>query len=113
MTRRALFILPAFALAGNAGTAWTKLWIEPTRIVLRSGEKLEYRVMGLHGMYSRQADLTRSPYLVMFSSDLSIVTIDKGDAMFEARAPGHAELRFYFGRLKCVAQVDVIDREVP
>ena len=106
MLRRTVLVLMVIALTGDAGTNWTKLWLEPNPVKLRAGETLAYKVMGIHGP-SLKTELTRSPYLTMASSDRSIFQIDRGEAVLKGEAPGHAELRLSFSELKSVVQVDV------
>ena len=82
--------------AALAGINWKSVWIEPRMpVVLTVGEAKPFTVMGRNGM-EVTSDLTRSPYLVISSSDPEILAIDRERGTFMGKKPGHAEIRVVF-----------------
>ena len=94
-----------------AGINWKAVWLEPpTPVILTVGETKPYTVMGLNGA-DVKADLTKSPYLIMKSSDLDIVQIDRKNALFVGKKPGQAEIRISFSEATSIAKVFVKERK--
>lgn len=93
---RLAWISVLFSSAAVAGINWTAVWIEPRMpVVLTAGEAKAYQVMGRNGM-EMTADLTRSPYLAITSSDPETLAIDTESGTFVGKKPGHAEIRIFF-----------------
>jgi hypothetical protein len=63
--------------------------------VLTVGEAKPYTVMGLNGADAK-ADLTKSPYLKIASSDAGILEIDPETGTFVGKRPGHVHIRISF-----------------
>jgi hypothetical protein len=92
-----------------AGINWKAVWLEPrTPVVLKVGEKQRYTVMGLNGG-DVKADLTRSFYLTIRSSDPDVLEIDGEDAVFIGKKTGHAEIRISFSEATAIVQAFVKD----
>ena len=93
---RLAWISVLFSSAALAGINWTAVWIEPRMpVVLTVGEAKAYQVMGRNGMETT-ADLTRSPYLAIISSDPETLAIDRESGTFVGKKPGHTEIRIFF-----------------
>lgn len=103
---------PAFALALLFGTCfaginWKAVWLEPrTPILLSVGETQPYKIMGLNGADVR-AELTKSQYLKITSSDPGIVEIDQKNAAVIGKRPGHVEIRISFSEATSIVQAFV------
>ena len=94
-----------------AGIDWKAVWFEPaTPVTLAVGETQAYTVMGLNGA-DVKANLTRSPYLKITSSDPDVVEVDRKNAVFVAKKPGKAEIRISFSEATNTAQVFVKERK--
>jgi len=63
--------------------------------------------MGLNGM-NTTADLTRSQWLTIVSSDPTILEIDKEKAQFIGKAPGHVEIRISFSEATSIVKATVV-----
>jgi len=65
-----------------AGIDWSAVWLAPrTPMVMNIGETRPYPVMGLNGA-NVEADLIRSPYLKIASSEPDVVEIDPKQSVF-------------------------------
>ncbi len=86
-----------FSGVAVAGINWKSVWLEPrTPVVLITvGETKPFTVMGLNGA-DVKADLTKSQYLKITSSDTSILEIDQASGTFIGRKPGHVDIRISF-----------------
>ena len=90
-----------------AGINWKAVWLEPRMpIILTVGETQPYTVMGLNGM-DVKADLTKSPYLTIHSSDSDVLEIDRKNAVFVGKKPGHVEIRIAFSEATAIVQAFV------
>ncbi|HEY1342343.1 MAG TPA: hypothetical protein VGF59_32775, partial [Bryobacteraceae bacterium] len=71
-----------------AGINWKHIWVEPRTmpIVLLAGETKAYTVMGIDGVDAK-AELTRSPYLKITSSDRDILDLDPTRGVFIGKKP--------------------------
>ena len=93
--------------AAVAGINWISIWLEPNApVVLTVGENQTYAVWGLNGADVR-SNLTKSPYLKMSSSNPDVVEIDRRDATFIGKKPGHSVIRFSFSEASNAAQAVV------
>ena len=105
--QRLASVTALFASAAIGGINWTAVWLEPrTEVSLAVGQKKPYTVMGLNGA-DVKAELTKSPYLKIVSSDPEVLEIDKGNSTFIGKKPGHVEIRFSFSEARAVAQAVV------
>jgi hypothetical protein len=89
-----------------AGINWTAVWLEPRTplLTLTVGEWKAYTVMGMNGD-NVKADLTRARDLKITSSDTKVLDVDKNLAMFNAKAPGKAEVSIAFSGVRETVQV--------
>jgi hypothetical protein len=95
-----------------AGINWKAVWLEPyNAVILTVGDTQPYTVMGLNGA-DVKADLTNSPYLIMKSSDLDIVQIDRKNAVFVGKKPGQAEIRISFSEATAIVHAFVREQKV-
>jgi len=80
-----------------AGINWKSVWLEPRIpvVLITVGETKPFTVMGLNGA-DVKADLTKSQYLKITSSDTSILEIDPANGAFIGRKPGHVDIRISF-----------------
>jgi len=93
---RIAWISLLFSGTAIAGINWKSVWLEPsTVVVLTAGEAKPYTVMGRDGA-DVKADLTKSPYLKMTSSDTEILEIDRETGTFVGKKPGHVDIRISF-----------------
>lgn len=94
-----------------AGINWKAVWLEPrSPVILSVGETQPYTVMGLNGADVR-ADLTRSQYLKITSSDPGVVEVDQKNAVVIGKKPGQAEIRISFSEATSVVQAFVKERK--
>jgi hypothetical protein len=85
-----------FSGVAAAGINWKSVWLEPRgTVVVTAGETKPYTVMGLNGA-DVKADLTKSPYLTITSSDSSVLEIDAGRGILIGKKPGHVDIRISF-----------------
>jgi hypothetical protein len=79
-----------------AGINWKAVWLEPrTPVVLTVGETKPYTVMGLNGA-DVKADLTKSQYLKITSSDPDVLFIDQEKGVFVGKQQGHVDIHISF-----------------
>jgi hypothetical protein len=109
--RRLLYLFGSIAVLfigmAVAGINWKAVWLEPkTPVVLTVGESQPYTVMGLDGMETT-ANLTKSSYLKITSSDPGTLEVDRINAMFVGRKPGKAEIRISFSEATANVQAVV------
>ena len=106
-----LLAFMAIVLAGaiSAGINWKAVWLDApyNPVHLKVGESCPYTVMGLNGMDAK-ADLTRSPYLTIVSSDPSVLEIDRQETRFVGKAPGKLEIRISFSEATSIVQGAVV-----
>ena len=69
-----------------------------------------YTVMGLNGA-DVKADLTKSPYLTITSSNPEIVEVDRKNAVFVGKKTGHVEIRISFSEATSIVQAFVKERK--
>jgi len=109
---RLFAILAALSLmsAAFAGINWKAVWLDApyNPVHLKIGESRPYIVMGLSGMDTK-ADLTHSQYLTVISSDPTILEVDKENARFIGKAPGHVEIRISFSEATSIVKANVVD----
>ena len=99
MLLRLAWISVLFSGCSIAGITWTSIWLEPRKpVVLTVGESKPYTVMG-RNFDGLKADLTKSPYLEITSSDPGIVEVDPASGAFVGKKAGHAEITISFGDL--------------
>ena len=104
---RLAWILPLFIGVAVAGINWKAVWLEPRMpVILTAGETKPYTVMGLNGA-DIKADLTKSPYLKIMSSDSGVLEIDQKNAAFVGKKPGHVEIRISFSEATAIVQATV------
>ena len=92
-----------FASVAVGGINWKSVWLEapnnPTvrvyDLVVRVGETKPFKVMGLDGA-DNKAELTKSPYLKITSSDPDILGIDTNNFAFVGKKSGRVEVRISF-----------------
>ena len=91
----------SFMTTTFAGINWKAVWLDTpyNPVHLKVGESRPYTVMGLSGMETK-ADLTHSQYLTVVSSDPTILEVDKENAQFIGKAPGHVEIRISFSEYR-------------
>jgi len=107
--RHSLFAFAATLLIGTsfAGINWKTVWLEPRMaVVLMVGETQPYTIMGLNGA-DVQADLTKSQYLKITSSDPDIVEVDQKNAVLIGKKPGQAEIRISFSEATSIVRAVV------
>ena len=63
-------------------------------------------VMGLNGA-DTTANLTKSPYLKIASSDPEILEVDQKNAAFIGKKPGQADIRISFSEATAIVQAFV------
>lgn len=108
-----LFIATSgFIGASMAGINWTAVWLAPrTPVVMNIGETRPYTVMGRNGA-NVEADLTRSQYLKIASSDPDVIEIDQKQSVFIAKKAGQVEIRIAFSEAKATVKA-VVRESVP
>jgi hypothetical protein len=108
--RLGLLVILFFGTA-SAGINWIGVWLEPRTsfLTLTAGEWRAYTVMGETGTNTK-AELTRSPFLKIVSSDTNVVQIDRTLGMFIAKAAGKAEVSIAFSEARATVPVIVKDR---
>lgn len=90
-----------------AGINWKAVWLEPrTPVILTVGEMQPYTVMGLDGADNR-ANLTKSPYLTMTSSDRNTLEIDQKNSVFIGKNTGQVEIRISFSEATAIVKAFV------
>ena len=100
-------VITLFISVAVAGTNWKAVWLEPrSPVVLMVGETQPYTVMGLNGM-NTTANLTRSLYLKITSSDPAVLEVDQKNAVFVGKKLGKAEIRISFSEATAIVQVFV------
>jgi len=108
--RRSLQFSGLFLLSiglAMAGINWKALWLEPHMpVILGVGEIKPYTVMGLNGRDVR-ADLSKARDLHMTSSDPDVLEIDREQAVFRGKSPGHVEIRISFSEATAIVQAFV------
>ena len=83
------------------------VWLEPQNVVIvNNGEKQPYTVMGLNGA-NVTANLTRSPYLKIESSDPDVLEVDRKNGMFIGKKPGHTEVHISFSEATAIVKAVV------
>jgi hypothetical protein len=104
----AAVVMLSFVTVTFAGINWKAVWLDApyNPVHLKTGESSLYIVMGLNGMGTK-ADLTHSQYLTIVSSDATILEIDKENARFIGKAPGHVEIRISFSEATSIVQAVV------
>ena len=92
------------------GINWKAVWLDAPYNPghLKVGESSSYTVMGLSRMDTK-ADLTHSQYLTVVSSDPAILEVDKENARFIGKAPGHVEIRISFSEATSIVKANVVD----
>src|SRR5258708_7181679 len=111
--RLQLFIFATGLFTGMAfsGINWKAVWLEPrTPIVLTVGEMQPYTVMGLNGA-DVKAELTKSQYLKITSSNPGIVEVDQKNAVLIGKKLGQAEIRISFSEATSIVQAFVKERK--
>lgn len=88
------------------GINWKAVWLEKNPVVLTVGQTQPYTVMGLNGM-NTTADLTKSPYLKITSSDPGVLEIHQTDALFVGKSPGKTEVRISFSEATAIVRAVV------
>ena len=104
---RFAFSAVAFLAIAQGGINWKAVWLEPHNVVLiRAGDKQPYIVMGLNGA-NVTADLTKSPYLHVSSSNADVLEVDQKDGMFVGKKQGEAEIRISFSEATALVRAEV------
>jgi hypothetical protein len=103
---RLAWISLLFSGVAVAGINWKAVWLEPRMPVLTAGEAQPYQIMGLAGS-DVKADLTKSPYLKIMSSDSGVLEIDQQNAAFVGKKPGQVEIRISFSEATAIVQATV------
>lgn len=97
----------AFLAMAQGGINWKAVWLEPYNLVLiHAGEKTSYTVMGLDGA-NVTADLTKSPYLHISSSNADVIEVDQKDGIFVGEKQGEAEIRISFSEATALVRAQV------
>lgn len=90
-----------------AGINWKAVWLEPRMpVILTVGEMQPYTVMGLNGADTK-ANLTKSPYLTMTSSDTNTLGIDQKNSVFIGKKTGQVEIRISFSGAMAIVKAFV------
>ena len=93
--------------AAAAGINWKSVWLEPRiPVVVTAGETKPYTVMGLNGA-DITADLTKSPYLKISSTDPDVLAIDPVKGLFIGKKAGHADVRIQFSEVSALVSAFV------
>jgi len=109
-SQRLAWISVVFISVAVAGINWKAVWLEPRMpIILTVGETQPYTVMGLCGP-DVKAELTKSPYLTITSSDTGVLEIDRKNAAFIGKKPGQAEIRISFSEATAIVRRDQMGR---
>jgi hypothetical protein len=106
----AALVMVSFMSVTFAGINWKAVWLNTpdNPVHLKMGESSSYTVMGLDGRDTK-ADLTHSQYLTVVSSDQTILEVDKQNARFIGKAPGHVEIRISFSEATSILKANVVD----
>src|SRR5438046_2017797 len=106
----AAVVVLSFVSVTFAGINWKAVWLDSpyNPVHLKVGESRSFTVMGLSGM-DMKADLTHSQYLTIISSDPNVLEIDKENARFIGKTPGHVEIRISFSEATSIVQATVQD----
>jgi hypothetical protein len=111
--RLQLFAFATGLFTGMAfsGINWKAVWLEPrTPVFLTVGETQPYTVMGLNGA-DVKAELTKSQYLKITSSDPGIVEVNQKNAVLIGKKVGQAEIRISFSEATSFVHAVVKDRK--
>jgi hypothetical protein len=93
--------------AVSAGINWKAVWLEPYNMVLmNAGQQRTFTVMGLDGG-NNMANLTKSPYLKVSSSDPDVLEVNQRDAIFVGKKAGEVEIRISFSEATAIVQAKV------
>ena|ERR1041385_6247560 len=104
------YVITLFISVAVAGINWKAVWLEPKNpVVLTIGETQPYNVMGLNGI-NTTANLTKSPYLKITSSDPGVLEIHQTDAVFVGKNQGTTEIRISFSEATAIVRAVVRDR---
>ena len=96
MRNRLSSVVVLFIAVAVAGINWKSVWLEPrTPVVLTVGEMQPYIIVGLNGA-DVKADLTKSPYLRITTSDAGVLDIDREKGVFIGKKPGHVDIQISF-----------------
>jgi hypothetical protein len=94
--QRVAWISLLFSGVAVSGINWKSVWLEPrTPVVLTVGEAKPYTVIGRNGA-DVKADLTKSPYLKITSSDAEILEVNPQTGTFVGKKPGHVDIQIAF-----------------
>ena len=94
--QRVALISLLFSGVAVAGINWKSVWLEPrTSVVVTVGEAKPYTVIGRNGA-DVKADLTKSPYLTITSSDTEVLEVNPQTGAFVGKKPGHVDIRIAF-----------------
>ena len=105
------FAIGLFTGVAFSGINWKAVWLEPrTPVVLTVGETQPYTVMGLNGA-DVKAELTKSQYLKITSSDPGIVEVDQKNAVLIGKKLGQAEIRISFSEATSFVHAVVKERK--
>ena len=106
----AALVMLSFVGTVVAGINWKAVWLDApyNPVHLKMGESSPYIVMGVDGRDTK-ADLTHSQYLSVVSSDPTILEVDKENARFIGKAPGHVEIRISFSEATSIVKANVVD----
>jgi hypothetical protein len=96
--RRSVYIATSFIGLVFGGINWKVVWLEPKApLTLTVGESQPYTVMGLDGSDTK-ANLTKSRYLKISSSDTNVLEVDQEKAVLIGKKPGRTVIRISFGQ---------------
>jgi hypothetical protein len=86
-----------FLGATVGGINWKHVWLEPREmpVVVAAGETKPYTVLGIDGADGK-AELTRSPYLKITSSNPEVLGLDSEHGVFIGKRTGHSDIRLSF-----------------
>src|SRR6266481_4251285 len=113
LTKRSLsfaaLMMLLFTSTVVAGINWKAVWLDApyNPVHLKVGDSCPYIVMGLNGA-DVKADLTHSQYLTIVSSDPKILEVDKENARFIGKTPGHVEIRISFSQATSIVRAVVV-----
>jgi hypothetical protein len=94
--QRVAWISLLFSGVAIGGINWKSVWLEPrTPVVLTVGEAKPYTVIGRNEA-DVKADLTKSPYLKITSSDAEILEVNPQTGTFVGKKPGHVDIEIAF-----------------
>lgn len=113
MPLRLAWVCLLFVGMDSGGINWKSVWLEPrTPVILKVGETKPYTVMGLNGA-DVKADLTKSPYLKITSSDSGVSKSTRRMGRLSGRDRATSTLGFHSAKPQRWSRLSSESRRAP